>query len=505
MFMNNKIINASGFLSFCILSLFVITMLTACNKDKLDGPPQITSIRNYAPAPDDTLVTGINPGQWIVIHGENLQEAKEILFNGVAAQFNHGLFANDKAVVQIPSSIPFNTIPPDLQNTVKYTTTTGSTVFKFNFNFLKPVITGIGNETFFPGDSVYVYGSNFFLVQSLKFAGGTITAYETDPYGTFIRFVCPPLAQVPGGPITVVAKGGTTTTTKIYTVGKPSIYSISNENPATGDSVYIYGAAFKDIQSVNFGGNIITTYRTVPDYSYIAFKCPSLTSSGVVTIITLYGTATTTFMVNDITTGSIGNMEWSGPFGWQWWGGASLQSGNPGSGWPPYDPLITGNLSQYVALNSSSPLNSGVGDEFSTCVRLGGAQWVPVANLSDATDNWAIKFEMNVPKPWNGASLCIVGGVASNIMCRYEPWSTPTGAVDFKTNGWVTVTIPLSNFRLNSATLGDGRGNAITTLTSLVGNSGNTNMNLYMHNYSAATNTTGYYAAFDNIRVVKVK
>lgn len=502
--MRNKILNIFSFLSFFPIALLVITM-QSCKKEKLNGPPKITSIRNYADAPNDTLVTGINPGQWVVIHGENLQQAQEILFDGVPAQFNYGIFSNERAVVQIPSSIPFNTVPPELLNTVKYTTTTGSTVFSFNFNYPRPVITGLGNETFFPGDSIYIYGSGFFIVESVNFAGASITNYESDPYGNYIRFICPPLAQVPGGPITVVAKGGTATTTRIYTVGKPSIYSISNENPAVNDSVFIYGAAFKDVQTVNFGGNIISAYRTVPDFSLIAFKCPALSSSGFVTVTTLYGTATTTFRVNDISTGIIGNMEWGNQFGWQWWGGASLQSGDPNSGWPPFDPLITGNTSMYIALKNGTPLNSGEGNNGSTAVRLGSAQWVPSANLTDAPDNWAVKFEMNAPTFWNGASLCIEGGVANNIMFRYEPWSTPSGPVDFKTNGWVTVTIPLSSFRLNSATLGDGRGNPITTLSSLVGNNGNTNMNLYMHNYSAATNPRGYYVAFDNIRVVRIK
>jgi hypothetical protein len=496
-------LNIKSFSSF-FTTLLVVLVFVSCKKDKADSGPQITSIRNYAAAPNDTLVKSITTGQWIVIQGSNLKNAVEILFDGMPAQFNYGLFSNEMAVVQIPASIPFNTVPEQLLNTVKYTTTTGSTVFSFNFSYPKPVITGIGNETFFPGDSVYIYGTGFFLVQSVNFGGANIKNYAVDSLGSAIRFICPPLAEVPGGPITVVAKAGTATTTKIYSVGKPSIISISNENPAVGDSVYIYGAAFKDVKSVNFAGTNIAAYNTAPDFSYIAFKCPALNSAGTVTVTTLYGTATTTFKVNDILTGMIGNMEWGDQFGWQWWGGASLQSGDPNSGWPPYDPLFAGDPTMFMSL-INSPLNSGDGNNGSTGIRLGDAQWIPAGNISDAPENWAIKFEMNVPKPWNGASLCIQSGVSGNIMYRYEPWQTSSGAVDFKTNGWVTVTIPLSSFKNKSATLGDGLGIPISTLTSLVGNSGKTGMNLYMHNYSAATNPTGYYAAFDNIRVVKIK
>jgi hypothetical protein len=475
------------------IALLVVIILPACKKEKAGAEPAITSIRNYAAAPNDTIVTGITPGQWVVIHGQNLKNALHIRFDGIEASFNYGVFDNDRAVVQIPSVIPFNSVPADLLNTVTYVTTTGATTYQFNFNYPAPVITGVSNETFFPGDSIYILGSGFFLVQSVQFAGANITNYSVDSIGTRIGFVCPPLNQVPGGVITVAAKGGTATTTKTYAVGKPSILYISNENPNAGDSIHIFGAAFKDIQSVVFAGASISSYNVTPDYTSLSFVCPTLSAPGIVTITTLYGAASTTFNVNDINTGIIGNFEWGSSFGWQWWGGASLQSGNP---------LLPGNSSQYMLLNGSN-MNSGEGNNTSTALRLNAAQWVPSSNLSDQPENWAIKFEMSVPNPWNGATLVITSDNAG-YMYRFEPWSTTSGAVAFTTKGWTTVTIPLSSFRASSSA-GEGRGAALSDLTKLVGTSGKSGMYLYMHNYGAATTETGYYAGFDNVRVVKIK
>ncbi|MFL5748065.1 MAG: glycan-binding surface protein [Niastella sp.] len=485
------------------IALLVVIILPACKKEKASAEPTITSIRNYAAAPNDTVVTSITPGQWVVIHGQNLKNALHIRFDGVEASFNYGDFANDMAVVQIPSVIPFNGVPADLLNTVTYVTTTGTTTYQFNFNYPAPVITGLSNETFFPGDSLYIAGSSFFLVQSVQFAGATITKYNVDSMGTRIGFVCPPKDQVPGGIITVVAKGGTASTTKTYAVGKPSILLISNENPNAGDSVYIVGAAFKDIQSLVFAGATISTYNVSPDYTTIGFVCPTLSASGIVTITTLYGTASTIFNVNDINTGIVGNFEWGNSFGWQWWGGASLESGDPNSGWPPYDPLLAGNRSMYMLLNGT-PMNSGDGNNSSTAIRLNAAQWVPASNIGDAPENWALKFELNVAKPWSGGSLCITTDI-NGYMFRWEPWSSPSGPVDFQTNRWLTVTIPLSAFRANSATAGDGKGAVLTDLTKLIGTSGNTGMYLYMHNYGNGPTEKGYYAGFDNMRVVKIK
>lgn len=491
------------------IALLLVIIMPACKKETAGTEPTITSIRNYEAAPNDTVVTSITPGQWVVIHGQNLKNAVRILFDGVEASFNYGVFDNNMAVVQIPSVIPFNSVPEELLNTVTYVTTTGTTTFHFNYNYPTPVITGINSETFFPGDSVYILGSSFFLVQSVTFAGANITKYNVDSMGTRIGFVCPPLNDVPGGVITVVAKGGTATTTKTYSVGKPSIINISNENPNTGDSVYIFGAAFKDIQTIVFAGTTISSYNVSPDYTTIAFECPTLSASGIVSITTIYGTASTIFKVNDVSTGMIGNFEWGDAFGYAWWGGASIVSGNPSSGWPPYDPLLAGNNSMFMLLNGGS-MNSGDGSSTSTAIRLqkndGSApQCIPAANLTDLPENWAVKFEMKVPKPWNGASFCITTGV-SGYMFRFEPWNMPSGPVDFQTEGhWITVTIPFSHFRANSATLGDGRGAVLSDLTKLFGPTGASHMNLYMHNYGAGPTETGYYAGFDNIRVVKIK
>lgn len=490
------------------IALLVVIIMPACKKENTSAEPTITYIRNYAAAPNDTVVTSITPGQWVVIHGHNLKNALHIRFDGVEASFNYGVFDNDRAVVQIPSVIPFNSVPQELLNTVTYVTTSGSTTYQFNFRYPAPVITGVNTETFFPGDSVYILGSSFFLVQNVSFAGATITNYNVDSMGTRIGFICPPLNQVPGGVITVVAKGGTATTTKTYAVGKPSILFISNENPNTGDSVYIFGAAFKDIQNIVFAGATISSYNVAADYSSVGFICPALSSSDIVTVTTLYGSASTTFKVNDVATGIIGNFEWGDLFGYAWWGGASLQSGDPNSAWPPYDPLMTGNRSMYMLLNGGS-MNSGDGDNSSTAIRLqkndGSApQCVPAANLTDQPANWALKFEMNVPKPWNGASLCITTDV-NGYMYRFEPWSDASGAAEFKTKGWTTVTIPLSSFRANTTASGDGRGANLSDLTKLFGPTGASHLYLYMHNYGAGATETGYYAGFDNVRVVKIK
>ena len=100
---------------------------------------------------------------------------------------------------------------------------------------------------------------------------------------------------------------------------------------------------------------------------------------------------------------------------------------------------------------------SGDGNSGSTALRMGASQWVPEDKMSDPISSWVLKFEMSITKEWNGSTLCIMSGNDS-YMYRYEPWQiTSTKTQDYKTEGWQTVTIPLSEFRIKDATLGDGR------------------------------------------------
>jgi hypothetical protein len=75
----------------------------------------------------------------------------------------------------------------------------------------------------------------------------------------------------------------------------------------------------------------------------------------------------------------------------------------------------------------------------------------------------------------------------------------------YKTKGWITLTIPLSSFRASDPTLGEGMGAPLTKLTDMLDAKGHSTAYIYVHNYAAAKTITGFYGAFDNIRVVKIK
>jgi hypothetical protein len=410
-----KILNHRLYLPLFVL---IVALLSACKKER-SNPPVITAVRNYAPAPGDSIVNKLEPGTWVVLIGHNLKDAVEISFDGIRANSQPSLFSDTSAVVQVPGVIPFPSVPAEKLNTIHYTTPEGSTTFAFNVAAPAPTITSISNENANEGDSVHIYGLNFFFIEDFTFAGTKISSYSAAGDGTSINFVLPAITQ--GGPVIVKTKSGT---------------------------------------------------------------------------------ATTPFNVKDVTTGKLASFEWGD--GYQWWGGSQLYSGDPNSGWPPYTPDFPGNPTHFQVLKTNS-LGSGEGNTYSSyAVRIASGQWIPTANLTDPVNNWALKFEVSIPQPWNGGTIDIQAD--GKYIARWEPWQVSANATAaYKTKGWTTITIPFSMFKAKDATLGDGKGAPVTSFTDLLGSSGKSECIAYLHNYSGANTPTGFYGAFDNFRVVKIK
>ena len=308
------------------------------------------------------------------------------------------------------------------------------------------------------------------------------------------------------GDVVVTTRSGTVV---FKIVATPTITAISNENANTGDSVYVYGTYLKSIQSFTFSGATITSFVTSSDGSFVAFELPSLSQSGPASITTAFGSVTTVYDVYNAynvkwaggaTTGILANMEWGDAFGWQWWGGSRLSVVSNG-GWITDCPEMTGNTGMFISIKDNALAAGASGSE----IPIGGALWMPAANLADPVGNWALKFEVNIPSSWNGGSIRIQTGFTNAYTALYEPWQiSPSTSSAYSTNGWRTVTIPLSRFLSTDATLGEGRGTPVSSLSNLLGPD-KTGCNVRFKNYAASATSTGFYGGFDNFRVVKIK
>ncbi|SKA37340.1 hypothetical protein SAMN04488128_104264 [Chitinophaga eiseniae] len=388
------------------LAGMIVLVATACKKERDGNGPVITHVRNYAASPDDTLLTAVLPGQWVVLSGHRLQGALEVTFNGVPASIKNVMFSDTSAVVQVPGVIPFPAVAAENLNVIRYVTPQGMTTFSFNIVAPPPVITGVSNENAQTGDSVYVYGTNFFFTAQVTFAGVQIKDFVAAGDGTSVGFVLPPLSQ-----------------------------------------------------------------------------------SGQVKIETKSGADSTKYNVNDLATGMLCNFDNINPFDW----GATLESN--GADFP-------GGRGTYAVLKNDI-LAGGDGTWWGSqrSINTKEVQWVPRDSLTAPLDQYALKFEINVPAAWNGTTIYVIRNYSRDFVARYEPWLNASGATaSYVTKGWRTVTIPFSGFRSN-----DGKGVSAADLTALLTNTGAGPVNIQTANFSAGPTATGLYAAIDNIRVVKIK
>ncbi|WP_461637027.1 glycan-binding surface protein [Labilibaculum euxinus] len=403
---------------FAMLVCFVILgiQLTSCEKEE-DNSPVITGIRNYAPAPNDTILDVLVPGQYVVLEGSNLQNASLITFDGIPATIDNGILAGNYAVVKVPDVIPFPLVAEVDVNKVRFVNTNGETSFDFPILAGPPAITGVSNELPTPGTVVAISGTNLFQIESFSFGGTNIADFQISEDGTFITFTA-----------------------------------------------------------------------------------PELTQSGPVKVVTRSGVDSTIFAVNDFETGMLCNFDDINTFSW----GAEIK--NDSQEFP-------GNQGNFAVLNSDI-LAPWSGDWWSggRSINLNGTQLVPVEDLDLPVDNFALKFEFNVPGDWIGTQLYVIKDYSfeadPSYQMLWEPWLVANGAQTFSatTAGqWVTVTLPLTMFKVADSDGLPGKGDSVASLVDLLGDAGSGGITIYTANKTEVATETGFRGAFDNIRIIRIK
>ena len=394
-------------------------MQSSCKKDdpnKSTGTPAITGVRSYAATPGDSVLKVANPGNYVVLQGSHFTGVKAVYFDGVAASINTAL-GSDSSIPIIVPTIPFASLDQTKLNTITVVTGSGQVTYKFPVVPLPTVISSMSNEDALAGQTVTVYGSNFYYIDKVILPGGIAvsTGIVTNDLGTTLTFTVPS-GVTTGGPIQVVNRYG------------------------TGTSALLFD---------DFSTGVANNFDNVNNYSWGLSSSPSNSSA-----------------TNPGNTGYYGEMMASA--------------------------ITAGDFAWY---------NGG------RSINLNATQWVPVANLSDSPDSWALKFEISVPKgtPWINGSIYIVNNYSWTYLAVYAPWKNADGSTTpFTTNGWQTVSIPLSNFKTTPSGGTDGSGALLSTLTDLLGSSGNGSISIMFVN-DGTTTVNSFYAAIDNIRVEKVK
>jgi len=411
----NRAFNLLKYATTAGLSLVLIGAVTSCSKDDADlGAPEITGLRAITPAPADSMLTFVLPGQNVVIQGRNFGGLRAVYFDGVAADFNGALNTDHSIVLSVPTGIIFPSVQPEDMNKIKVVTLSGSTIYDFAVSPPPPVINSISNELAAPGTQITIKGAYLFTISQLIFPGNKVVSDGFQP-------------TLDGSTLTVNVPAGVT------------------------------GISATDSIQINTVGG--------------ATKAAFHNNYGVVA-----------------------NFEDGDPdFGWQWWGGIKSNDATAfPDGW--------GN---YIEIKPQNTINPGDGSWYgdNRAVMIDAhAPW-PGVDITKTPDNYAIKFEMNVKDSWKDGALTIAINGDFDHLARLAFWETTPG---YTTNGWQTITVPLSAFLASNEGAYDAGGSPAATVSTLTGGAKDATIQIMLIN-DGTTVLSPFDAAFDNVRVVKIK
>ncbi|MDR0575576.1 MAG: glycan-binding surface protein [Tannerella sp.] len=256
-------------------------------------------------------------------------------------------------------------------------------------------------------------------------------------------------------------------------VPAPTVNSMTCEFVEDGDIAYIQGLYF-----VNDGGSPLKVYFVddvegeimSSDLNNIAVKVPVGAQTGPVTVESVYGKTESTLwfrdnrnIILDFNNGHYPDYDYF--FGWHGGSGVSTDNG------------INGN---YLILGDGSEM----ADDTWNDSKFGFEAWTYLASDPDFFDvsklnDYVCKFEANVTTPWSAAALQIIFTGADEVMLNWQngngltynakysgangyvsdetfprglwqPWTTSADK-SFKTDGWITITVPMNEFVYNAS------------------------------------------------------
>lgn len=345
-----------------------------------------------------------------------------------------------------------------------------------------------------PGDFVVIQGSNLKGATSILFNGFS-SAFNAGLFSENNLVVPVPNIvwdSVPAGKLNtleVTTPGGTATYTFKITAPLPSILAISNEYAAAGTEITIIGSNFYGISKITFpGGKEVTTIKQVSSQIIMVTVPAGVTTAGPLIITGTYGTATSILLFNDFSTGVLQNADNVSNFSW----GAGPISDNT---------LFPGNTGSYHRMNFEN-IGNGNGNWWEGSRSVNLSTWIGKTALTGLVNDYALKFEVYIKQEWNVGTILIRNADDWKYTARFAPWKVGATSVPFKTSGWQTVVIPLTEFRTKANGI-DGSGESAPSLAALAGVE---KQGLgFMFINDGATSVAAFDGAIDNIRVVKFK
>jgi hypothetical protein len=424
------------------------TVLISCKKNNGgSGQPLISQVRVVDSTKRDSTFTKAIPGTLIVIQGSNLSGLQQVVFNDSSAYFNPAYATDHNIIVTIPATAQTTATNPNVPSVIKVVTDHGTATYSFQLYLLPPVINSITFDN--TGSVVYINGSNFEGLKKITFpVSGKDTALSYTVNKTFTQIA----AEIPPGtPFKDSLRVYCTFGTGAFLYPPPmTITSVSNENAAGGNIITVNGTNFVGIDQVIFPGNIPGANLQINSVTQLTVQVPSgiATSDSLRLSGVLGSAASPQLYASYITHPSPGYLctfenQWgTDNGGFVGWTGGYADAATTATNYP-------GGTGASGVLLQSSPMAANAGPTSQGnpgILQLNDLPWVSDKSLS--ISNYSLKFELYVKTTWSAGSLWISVGdwyTWNSFTARFAPWETAQGN-KYKPSGWVTVTIPLTQF-----------------------------------------------------------
>lgn len=300
-------------------------------------------------------------------------------------------------------------------------------------NLIKPVISNIAPLDVQFTKDITITGTDLDLVSKVKFTGGTEV---TVTGATAAEVIVAVPVGTQSGPITLVTTNGSEVSSgqslNILASTSATITDMP-DSAKPGEMINITGENLDEITEVIFPVNISATMFGIKSATLIQVVIPLSTKTGlsVIKLITKN---------NEIIESPPINIQGVDPvkdpslvfFNFDnlglWWGD---------TGGPENDPTFTLDGSNYYRVNKSC--NGWTGFFWRN-----GQNNFPGPAIGTNVANYVLKFDINVIDPITGGEFAWrFKGSSGDFWHSWKPWAA-TGS--YKTDGWITVTIPLTEF-----------------------------------------------------------
>jgi hypothetical protein len=313
------------------------------------------------------------------------------------------------------------------------------------------------------GDNIAIVGDNLTSIQQIYFNDVPVSVLNINfiTKKTLLVSVPTTVPQVKSDKLYMITGSKDTIPYDfIVRIPGPVVNRIKCEQTPEGGNAVLYGDYFFDLDTNPIRitiGDYVIPFADIVDVqkTQLTFKAPAIDIKGVVSVTTAYGNSGRTRDIFHDDRGIIMDFEGIGNKGYDWDTPSFVESD------PAY--VLTGNYTRFSGTVTVADNGFSNGPTDALIYYFGANHGYGNNNLFTGEPKTSIlKFEVNVLQAWTGSPMVFFfapPGSTNAPLWDQTPtngyarafWIPWQGSGSYTTDGWETISIPLSEFKYNNA------------------------------------------------------